>query len=141
MDRTEARRRLADVVNLADNVATAVEVATRTSQRIDIAHEAVVAAEANHAKAADALAAHRTRLEEAQAALADVDPEILQEIAEELGAKRAQRARYLDALAAPGGVDVIGRHTAAVVAAARDAGAVMAYAESATAGAAGREGS
>lgn len=140
MDWTEARRRLADVVNLADNVATAVEVATRTSQRIDIAHEAVVAAEANHAKAADALAAHRTRLEEAQAALADFDPETLQEIAEELGAKRAQRARYLDALAASDPAEN-GRHTAEIVAAAREAGAVMAHAESATAGAAGREGS
>lgn len=131
MDRSEAFRRLADVMNLTDDVAVTAAVVEVTDAAIDMARGAVEVAEANHQKALDAQAAAEDRLEDAQSLVAEIPADLLTEVGAELAAKRATRSAFVNALAAldAAGTDSHAAALADVHAAAEAAGATVVHAE------------
>lgn len=129
MDRKEAFRRLSDVVNLQDGVATAEQVVVAVDDKIAKAEAHLAAAEACQTKAEDQLDRERARLAEAQAAAAGIPPDLVEELAREIGAKRSTRDRYLAALADAGDDD---EQVRAVLASAAEIGLVGAQAGVAT---------
>ena len=126
MDRKDAYRRLANVVNLTDGVKHAERVVAAANGKVTKAKTHLDAAKASKTKATDALEVERARLADAQALAAEIPAEMVEGLVTELGAKRATRARYVEALASDDGSE---EHRAAVLAAAEAAGATAAFAQ------------
>lgn len=125
MDRKDAYRRLADVVNLTDGVAAAEQVVEDIDLKIEKARLRLEATEASKGKAKAALEAERARLAEAQALAAEIPADMVEDVVRQIGSQRASRARYLEALASDDGGD---EHRAVVLEAAEAAGAAVAFA-------------
>lgn len=131
MDRSTAFRRLADVMNLRDRVTVAESVVDATNEAITRARQRVEDAEGAHAKVVSQLDDTRARLVEAQGLAAEVPADLVDEVAVDLGAKRASRDRLIAVLAEADGAD-ISSHIDAIREAATGAGAVLAEAQAAT---------
>lgn len=126
MDRKDAYRRLADVVNLTDGVEHAERVVDRVDAKVSKAKDRLDDAKAAKAKAVAALETERARLAAAQELVAEIPDDMVADVVNELSAKRATRDRYIEALAAAGDGDDQARR--AVLAAAEAAGATPAFA-------------